>query len=84
MDSVKYHNKNYMLNNGVTFTAPSEVVNKIYKNGMFITTGNNGCSVTVHLKENNMYMGTLASFVKPGYSKYKDKNTKNITRGNLA
>ena len=82
----KYHNRVYTQKNGKTFKAPSEVVNYIYKQGMYITSGLNGKSLEVHSKIDgkSKYMGTLASFVKgEGRYKYRDGDTRNVTLRNL-
>lgn len=83
-------NVKYILNNGVEFTAPKEIVDYIYDNNMFITTGCNRQSITVHKYDKRgvvKYVGTLASFVKPKkkgcYYRYRDKDTHNITKRNL-
>lgn len=83
-------NVKYVLNSGVEFTAPKDVVDYIYDNNMFITTGCNRQSITVHKYNKHgeaVYVGTLASFVKPrkagNFYRYRDKDTHNITKRNL-
>lgn len=82
----KYHNKVYTQKNGNTFKAPLEVVNSIYKQGMFISSNNNGKGVTVNRTVDGKvkYIGTLASFVKgEGHYKYRDGDSRNVTLRNL-
>ena len=84
---TRYHNKTYTQPiRGEDYKAPSEVVNAIKAKGMYITSGNNGKTVSVHKIVNgkDTYVGTLASFVKESASyMYRTNDTRNVTLGNL-
>lgn len=86
----KLVNTDYVLKSGVEFRAPKCVVDKIYKSGKFITTGN--CRHHLQVCKFNregkvVYLGSLSDYVKPrGKCKcvrYKDGNHMNVTYRNI-
>lgn len=83
----RYHNATFEQKvNKMEYRTPIEVVNSIYEQGMYISSGRSGKHMEVfkNIGGKSTYVGTLASFVKFNTKcQYRDGDTRNVTLRNI-